>query len=218
MDTIRRLLGVVFFFGAPVFLIAVACVAVGLRPVFGPIDLENIDRNIMVRLLQFRDFRAFPAPLVAKLSERYDAEFGRRGGKMPEFRFSAAQKRIHAHYESKSKTNGTRFQTNLNLLARAKYFDWMDRFESLARKEQPALMNEVIDDMKWWEDIYMNFLRAAEIPIPSQAELMRQFDEMIESFKTGAAAEDVKRIDRFKKRMAAGFVARAMFTPANWLP
>ena len=213
MVTIRRLFGAVFFFGAPVFLIAAACTAISLQSVFGPVDPEKTDRDRLVRLMQFRDFRMLSDPLVAKLSERYDAEFGRRSGRMPKFRFSTAEKRIYAHYGGARRTNDTRFETNLNLVARVKYVDWMDRFESLSRKEQPAMMNEVIDEMKWWEDLYMNFLRTAELPIPSQVELMKEFDNMIESFKIGAEDKDRKRIDRFKQRMIAGFVARAMFTP-----
>ena len=211
MVAIRRFFGAVLFFGAPVFLIVFGCAVVGLRLVYGPIDPETVDRARLIRLIQFRDFRKLPAPLVAELSERCDAEFGRRSGKMPEFRFSAAEKKIYAHYSGKRKTGDTRFETNLNLMARTKYFDWMNRFESLPRREQPALMHEIIDDMKWWEDLYMNFLRAAELPIPPLAELMKEFDEMIESFKNGADPENVKRVDQFKRRMVAGFIARAVF-------
>ena len=207
---IRRFFGNAFFFGAPAFLIVIACTVFSLRWLFEPIDPKNVDRGRLVRLLQFRDFRPLPPPLVANLSERYDAEFGRRSEKMPEFNFSTAEKRIYTHYGGTRKSTSTRFETNLNLLARAKYFDWMARFESLPRKEHPALMLEIIDDMKWWEELYMNFLRAAGLPIPSLAELMEEFDGMIESFKDGAADADIARIDRFKRQMVVGFAAHEL--------
>ena len=205
--TIFRCFGAVFFFGAPVFLIVVACLVFGLRWLFEPIDPGHVDREHLVRLLEFRDFRPLPPQVITKLSERYDAEFGRRSGTMPTFGFSTAEKRIYAHYGGTRKANATRFETNLNLLARAKYFDWMIRFESLSSREQPAMMFEIINDMKWWEELYMNFLRAAGLPIPTAAELMREFDIMVESFKDGADTADIARIDRFKRRMIAGFVA-----------
>jgi len=209
MAALRRLFGAVFFFGAPVFLLVVASTVIALRPLFGPIDSENVGREQLVRLMQFRDFRALPPVHIAKLSERCDVEFGRRSGKMPEFRFSASEKKMYAYFaDREGQSRATRFETNLNLLARAKYFDWMNRFDSLAHEEQAALMNEIVDDMKWWGDLYVNFLRAAELPIPSPVELMEDFFDMIESFKIGADAGDAKRIDRFKLKIVAGFSGR----------
>ncbi len=218
MFFLRRCIGAVFFFGAPVFLTVVASAAVCLQSIFGPIDPPNVDRDRLVQLMKFRDFRTLSSPVIAGLAERNDVEFGRRSGKMPEFRFSSTEKKIYAYFGAKRQTNGSCFETNLRLMARAKYFDWMNRFETLSSPEQSALMNEIIDDMKWWEELYMNFLRAAELPIPSLAELMREFDEMIESFKIGAEAADIARIDRFKQRMSAGFVAREIKNTVNGIP
>ena len=205
MAVLRRFFGAVFFFGAPVFLFGVVCAVVATYPLFGPIDPENVDRGQLIRLMQFRDFRNFSPQLVAKLSERCDVEFGRRGGKMPEFQFSATEKKMFAYYGGKRKSADTRFETNLNLLARAKYFDWMDQFDAMLPNERPALMNEIIDDMKWWETLYMNFLRAAELPIPSLTELTQDFIDMTESFKIGVAVAEVERIDRFTEEIIDRF-------------
>ena len=210
---LRRCAGAAFFFAPPVLVILIFCVAVGLRPLFGPIDPKNVDRACLVQLMKFRNFRTLPPQVVAELAERSDTEFGRRSGKMPEFQFSTTEKKIYAHFGGGRQSNTTRFETNLNLMARVKYFNWMERFESLPRRQQPALLNEIIDDMKWWENLYMSFLQAAELPIPTPIELMQQFDDMIESFKVGADDVDIERIDRFKKRMITGFVARAMLLP-----
>jgi len=71
--------------------------------------------------------------------------------------------------------------------------------------------------MKYWESVFMDFLCAAELPIPSINELIREFDNMIESFKAGAAPEEIARIDDFKQRMNAAFVAREVQGAAEHL-
>ena len=198
MAVLRRFFGAVFFFGAPVFLLGIACAVIVLYPLFGPIDPENIDRELLAPLMLCRDFRKLPAPVVAELAERYNAEFGRQSGEMPEFHFSNTEKKVYASFaKNKTKSSGSRFETNLNLLARTKFFKWMDEFDSLPPSKRPKMINEIIDDMTWWEDISMSFLRAAELPIPTTTQLMKDSNDMIESFKVGADTKDVERIDRF---------------------
>lgn len=206
-----RILGNLFFFGFPAFLIvSVGTIACSMQRVFGPVDPASIDRLTLIRVMQLRDFRTFSRPTLERMTDRAEAEFGRKAAEKPRFEFSDPEKRIYAYFRDKKTARKSHFETNMLLMARTRYFQWMNDHEILDADARTELMRGVVDDMKYWETLYLDFLRAAELPIPSMAELLREFDEMIDGFKTGATDEEVVRIDSFKRNMNKAIVAREM--------
>lgn len=205
---VLRFFGNLCFFGAPILLLFVGILVFSLNPVFGPVDPASVDRPTLIRIMQLRDFRTFSPDAMAAWTDRADAEFGRRGAQRPIFDFSDAEKKIYAFFRENPSNRKSFFETNLMLMARTRYFQWMSAYPALSPDEQGALMREVVDDMKYWETVYMDFLRAADLPIPSIAELIREFEEMIEGFKVGATPEEIVRIDTFKRQINAAIVVR----------
>lgn len=181
-----------------------------MTPVLGPVDPPKMDRATLIRVMQLRDFQKFSNDRIAALADRAEAEFGRHGNR-PVFEFTPLEKRIYAYFREKRPDGNSAkksfMEMNLMLMARYRYFQWMDADEQKNEAERIELMRGVAADMKHWESVYMDFLRAAELPIPTMTELIREFDKMIEGFKTDATPKDIVRIDAFKKRMNTAIVA-----------
>lgn len=197
-----RFLGNCLFFGAPLLILFAAVLVFSTYQVFGPFDPQKIDRMTLIRIMQLRDFRQLPAEKISALTDRAEAEFGRDGAMRPIFEFSPTEKKIYAHFRGKDTATKSYFETNLYLMARIRYFQWMNDYQRFSESERVALMKKVTADMKYWETLYMDFLRAADLPIPTMAELIREFEKMIEEdFKIDATPEEIVRIDTFKRQM-----------------
>jgi hypothetical protein len=205
-------LGNFCFYAVPFCAFIVVVVMISLHSVLGTIHPKTIDRSTLIRVMQIRDFRILPPKTVAELAERAEAEFGRNSLQKPVFQFSETEKNVYAYFQSnrqkeKQQQHPSYFETNLILMAKSRYFHWMNTYAAAAPEEQSVLMNEIVDDMNYWQTVYLDFLQAANLPVPSLAELIQEFDEMIEQFKVGATEDEIARIDHFKRRMNAAFVA-----------
>lgn len=202
-----RILGKLCFFSAPVIVLIIGVTALLFSDVFGPLKPEKLDRATLIRVMHYRDFRDFSPEMLRQMTDRADAEFGRLATQKPIFSFSGIEKRIYAYFRQSERKPPNRFETNLLLMARCRYFQWMNDYEAFSERDRSVLMNGIVEDMRYWNTIYMDFLHAVELPIPSLEELIREFDKMVESFKTGASAEEIARIDSFKRRMHGALVA-----------
>ncbi len=213
-----RWIGNLVFFGAPLLLLAIGSGVWAVAPIFGPIDPPSVDRELLVNLTRFRDFSKLSPELVAKLKERNVAEFGRRSPKPPMFEFSPLEKKIYAYFTQNRKTSDSYFEANLHAMAKTQYFEWMNQFDVLSSAKKTVLMNEIVDDMNWWKKVYFDYLHAAELPIPTPMELMKEFDVMVESFKQGASTDDVARINAFKSKISMGIAVREIMDRTPTLP
>ncbi|MDR1963402.1 MAG: hypothetical protein LBQ50_06460 [Planctomycetaceae bacterium] len=206
--TFFRFIGNACFFAGPFVVLAVGVLMISMYGVLGSINPETIDRSDLIRAMKLRDFRMLPPETVKALAKRAEEEFGRKSVNKPEFRFSKTEKKVYAYFQNNRSEQKSFFESNLLLLARVRYFQWMNDYAAASPEQQHVLMKEVVDDMKYWESVFMDFLRAADLPIPSLAELIREFENMIDNFKIGATPEEIARIDNFKQRMNTAFVAR----------
>jgi hypothetical protein len=89
----------------------------------------------------------------------------------------------------------------MTLMARTRYFQWMNEYESADAKGKSALMSDVVADMRYWQEVYFDYLRYLGQPEPTLAQLYRDFQRMIEDFKIGASPEEIVRIDSFAQNM-----------------
>jgi hypothetical protein len=202
-----RMIGRGCFFAGPFVVLAVGIVMISMHSILGSINPETIDRANLIRVMKFRDFRRLPPETVTALTLRAETEFGRKSSNKPKFEFSEAERKIYVYFQNNRSKQKSFFETNLLLMARTRYFQWMNDYASASPEQQAVLMKEVIDDMRYWELIYMDFLHASGLPIPSMAELIREFENMIEQFKIGATPEEITRIDNFKQQINTAFVA-----------
>lgn len=203
------------FFGAPTLVLITGTIALAFSQVFGPFNPDKVDRATLIRAMQLRDFRTFSPDALRRTTDRAESEFGRKSAQKPVFEFSSTEKKVYAYFQegragNPEKGPSSHFETNLLLMARLRYFQWMNDYEAFSDEQRKALMNEIADDMKYWQSVYMDFLRAADLPIPSIQELIREFEQMIDRFKVDATPDEVARIDSFKQKMNQAIVAREL--------
>jgi hypothetical protein len=205
--TFFSLIGNGCFFSGPFVVLAVGIVMISMRGIYGQINPETIDRTDLIWVMKLRDFRTLPPKTAEALTFRAETEFGRQSNNKPVFQFSNTEKKIYTYFQKNRSKQKSFFETNLLLMARIRYFQWMNDYASASPEQRIVLMNAVVDDMKYWESVFMDFLYAAGLPIPSITELIREFENMIEQFKIGATPEEINQIDHFKHLMNAAYLA-----------
>ncbi|MCL2743128.1 MAG: hypothetical protein FWE67_04685, partial [Planctomycetaceae bacterium] len=170
-------------------------------------------------VLQLRDLRDLSAETIEKIADRSNAEFGRLSPKPPVFSFSSVEKKIYAHFgkqhrknseEEKNNPGVSYFENNLSLMVRSIYFRRMKEFDTAGPEKRKNILTETADDLKYWQEVYFNFVDAAGIPKPSLSELLREYDEMIEGFKDGAAEDEIRQITAFKKNLNLVLIGKEM--------
>ena len=179
---------------------------IALDGIFGNVEAERIDRQTLVRVIQLRDFRQFSPDLVERLTHRAEQEFGRRSPNKPVFELPLWEKRIHTYFQTHRSSQRPRSETNLSVMARVRFVQWMNEYQSAPSGRKAALMNEVVEDMRYWQAVYLDYMRSLEQPEPTPAELYQDFLRMIEEFKVEASAEEIALIDSF-----AQSVSRTLF-------
>lgn len=195
--TIYRLL----FFLLPLPFFAVCIAMIAAKGIFGVIDPENIDRQTFVRIVQLRDFRRFPPDLTESLTHWAEQEFGRRSPRRPQFELPVWEKKISAYFRAHRSERQSRTETNLTAMAKIRFFQWIHEYQVSTLAQKASLMNDVVADMRYWQEVYLDYLRCLNFPEPTLAELYQEFVRMIENFKVDASPEEVVCIDSFTRDM-----------------
>ena len=197
-----------FYFSLPLPFFVVCFVMIALDGILGNINPEKTDRLTLVRVIQMRDFRQFSPEVVERLTQRAEQEFGRHSPNPPVFELSFVEKKVHAYFQSQRSEHPSYLENNLTLMARTRYFQWMYEYNSntTERSRKVELMNNAVEDMRYWQEVYLDYLRFLGAPEPTLAELYEDFQRMIESFKVDASPEEVVLIDSFARD-----ISRVMF-------
>ena len=207
------------YFSLPLPFLAVCVVMIALDGIFGNINPEKTDRQSLVRVMQMRDFRQFSPELAERLTRRAEQEFGRHSPNRPVFELSALEKRIHVYFQSHRSERQSCVETNLTLMAKTRYFQWMYEYNSASRTRKVELMNEVVADMRYWQEIYLDYVRFLGLPGPTPAELYQDFLRMIDAFKVDASPEKIALIDSFTRDVSrAVFASEVQKSIINLLP
>ena len=186
--------------------LAVGSVVIGLNGIFWNVEPETMDRQALVRVIQLRDFRRFSPEFTERLTHRAEQEFGRHSTNKPVFELPPWEKRMHVYFQTHRSSQQSQLEINLTVMAKLRYFQWMYEYQSAERARKAALMNEVVEEMRYWQTVYFDYVRFLGQPEPTLAELHRDFQRMIENFKVEASPEEVTLIDTF-----AQDVGRALF-------
>jgi hypothetical protein len=210
-----------FLIPLPFFTVCIVMIA--WNDIFGDIEPETIDRQTLIRVLQLRDFCQFSPDLIERFTFRAEQEFGRHSANKPVFEFSPIVKEVHIYFQTHRSSQRSHLENNLNVMAKGRYFQWMQEYQSAPPVRKAALMKDVLEDLYYWQDVYLDYVRSLGLPEPSELELLLDFQRMTEGFKEGASPEEVKMIDSFAKGMIAAEAGKSaaeagkalweMFTP-----
>ena len=192
---------------------------VASKGIFWNVEPETINRQSLVRVIQLRNFDRFSPDFIERLTSRAEQEFGRHAPNRPVFELPQWEKRIHVYFQKNKPTTQSYLEKNLTLMARIRYFQWMIEYQSDSLPQRAMLMGNVIEDVRYWRDVYFEYIRFLGQPEPTLAELQEEFQKMIESFKIDASPEDVELIDSFAQDMTRlMFAAEVQKTVIDWLP
>jgi hypothetical protein len=184
--------GTVFFFTFPAAAVTASFGMTGFHTLLGTLEPEKLDRQSLGRVMLLRDFRRLPPEVTGKMLDRFEQEFGRKEGKKPVFHFSSSEKTVLAHFQNRRNRrseNPSFCENNILLLAETKYFQWARQHQAAGPKQKEKMMEEVLADLDYWQNIYFEFLDAAGLPKPSAAELLVETQRMVLLFKADIPAE-----------------------------
>jgi hypothetical protein len=208
---LRRLLCFLFF----ILFVATCLVLIAMNGILWNIDPEKTDRKTFVRIMQIRDFRRFSPDFIERLTNRAEREFGRHSPNRPTFDLPAWERNIHIYFQTHRSSQPSNMENNLTMMIKTRYFQLMYEYQSAASDRKAALMSDVVADMRYWREIYFDYVRSLGQPEPTLAELFQDFQRMIAQFKEGAAPEEIELIDKFAKDvnliMFAAEVQKSLF-------
>ena len=179
---------------------------IAANSIFGHIIPEKIDRSSFVRVMQLRDFRRFAPQVVERVTLRAEQEFGRHSPNKPKFELPIWERWLHTYVQTHQSDQQSRIETNLTMMARIRFFQWMREYQSSTRRQKAALMNDVVEDVYYWQAVYLDYLHSLGFPEPTLAELYQDSERMIENFKVDATQEEIVLIDSFVMEMNRALV------------
>lgn len=196
-----------FFYLIPLPFFVVCWVMIALGGILGNVDPEKMDRQTLVRVMQLRDFRRFSPDLVEGMALQAERKFGRHSPNKPVFELPGLEKKLHVYFQTHRSSQQSYLEHNLTLMAKTRYVKWMYAYQSAAPVQRAELMKEVVEDMRYWQEVYLDYVRFLGLPEPTLAELYEDFKRMIEAFKVGTSPEEVALIDSFAQKMSRALFA-----------
>jgi len=207
------------YFSLPLPFFIVCFLMIALDGILGNVNPEKTDRQTFVRVMQMRDFRQFSPELIERLTHRAEQEFGRHSPNKPVFELPSWEKKIHTYFQARRTEQQSYLENNLTIMARARYFQWMHEYQFAASNQKAVLMSDVVEDVNYWQGVYLDYVRFLGLPEPTLAELYEDFQRMVEDFKVGASPEEVAQIDSFAKDISRIlFASEVQRTFRNLLP
>lgn len=206
-----------------------------LIPIFGPIRPEKASNNLLVTWLLVRDFEKLSPEKIDALVKRFDNEYGFPSGKRIEFAFSdyvktQIRKSMERHYEGiveqaemihdKEKLLAypiTRQERNIQLLFRTWFLNKQFQWEQTPADRQPDFLKAFARELGWWQDFYMDFLKAANVSIPPIQMVLQEFEVMFVRWQATVEPELIPRMDAFKKEMQRAVVSEEISRRMNRL-
>ena len=211
----RRFVIVLFI----VFLFATVASFIASKGIFWAVVPESITRQQLARVIQIRDFEQFSQEQVERFTDRAESEFGRHSANKPRFDMPWWEQPIHVYFQNKKNRRPSYMENNLTLMSQVRFFQWMYAYKVAGREEKASIMQTAVDDMRYWRQVYFDYLRSMNQPEPTIAELQAEFNNMIDQFKRNALPEEIELINVFAQDIQRSlFAAEIRQTISDWLP
>ncbi|MDR0327420.1 MAG: hypothetical protein LBI05_03890 [Planctomycetaceae bacterium] len=195
------------FFSLPLPFLAICLVMIAFDGIIGKVEPEKMDRQTLVRVIQLRDFRKLSPDLIERLTSRAEQEFGRHSPNKPVFELSSLEKKIHVYFQTHRSSRRSHSENNLTAMARTRYFQWMHEYQDSSADQKAVFMNNAVEDVRYWQTVYLDYVRSLELPEPTPVELYQDFLRMIDNFKADASPEEIVQIDSFAKKLSGALFA-----------
>ncbi|MDR2346152.1 MAG: hypothetical protein LBE18_08815 [Planctomycetaceae bacterium] len=180
--------------------------------IFGTNNPETIDRIVLVRQIQLRDFSQFSSEMLERFTNRIESEFGINAHQKPQFDFSPIVKRIILYYQNPNQIHQPkpsekllRCERNLQIIAKIRYYQWITELKNTPKSEYNTVMEQIIRELKYWDKMYRDFLTALELPQPTVQEALIQLEHLVNEFKKNESSEQITQIENLKRNIIKKF-------------
>jgi hypothetical protein len=197
----------IFFLSPPVVVLLVAALMISMSGVFGTLNVKTLDPQTLILVLALRDCSQLSPAVLSELAAKVETEFGLSAEQKPVFQFSSFEKKLLAFFQDENYERTSRLKKNIHLLAKTIFLQWMNDYEKATAKEKKALLQKCVQEMNHWQEIYLEFLYAADLPIPPLDRTLAEFNEIADGFKAGEVPEEAKRMENFKRTLFKAIVA-----------
>ncbi|MDR1291669.1 MAG: hypothetical protein LBK06_10760 [Planctomycetaceae bacterium] len=180
--------------------------------IFGTNNPESVARDVLIRQIQLRDFQQYTPEMLVRITNRVELEFGVDAGERPKFEFSPVEKWVVLACQSQAPNlpplpieQVSQCERNLRIIAKVRYNQWITAEANATTSEREKIMERIVIELKYWDVVYREFLTAAGLPQPTIQETLMQTEYLVNEFKEGESAEQIERIENFKRNIIRTF-------------
>jgi len=232
--SILTLGGRFIFFGVPIVLVLVGMIVWNTAFLFETIEPEKASPFRILLWICVRDLEKQPSDTVKHLLDRLEETVGRSSGEVPELEKMdlLTRKITTAELERRRKTivGYTLFaaasdqeaaakknneilarkplaERNIFYLLKYRYLYEMERYDTASSEsEKQAILQNFVEDLKWWRQISEKVYQTCEITPLSLLEMAKEYEMAFEYYRKNTDPETYRRMLVFRDRLQVAFV------------
>ena len=226
--------GRLIFFGVPLVLLLVGVIVWNTAFLFETIKPEEASPFRILLWVCVRDLEKQPPETVERLLRRVEETVGRSSGEMPDLEkmnivtrtitagelqrrremiagytlFAVASGQMDAAKKNDEILAGKPLaERNIFYLFRFWFLREMDRYDAATSEpEKQAVLQNFVDDLKWWKQFGENLYQACEVPPLSFEEMVKEYEMAFEYYCQTTEAKTYRRMLAFRDKLQVAFV------------
>ena len=227
---IRRILtfgGRFIFFGAPIVLVLVGIIVWQTAFLFEAIAPEKASPFQILLWICVRDLEKEPPETIKRLLDRIEETVGRSSGAMPDLKNMdpvtrkittwelERRRKENAEYTLTASAQEEAVKRNNEILAgkplaernifyliKCRFIREMDRYEAVSTEsEKQAVVQNFIEDLKWWLQFSENLYQTCEVPPQTLMETAKEYEMAFEYYRKNTDPETYRRMLPFRDKL-----------------
>jgi len=224
------------FFGVPLVLVLLGVIAWNTAFLFAPIEPEEASPFRILLWICVRDLEKQSPEVVERLLNRIEATVGRSSDKIPDLQGDSPLDKITlkittrelerrrkeiAEYTMLAVMSGQTdavakndeilagkpfAERNILFLFKAWYIREMDRHDAASESEKRAIMQNFVEDLKWWRQFSEDLYAACRLPPYSLAEAAKEYEMTFEYYRKNTEPETYRRMLAFRDKLQVAVV------------
>lgn len=176
---------------------------------YAPINPEAASCSQLVTWFLLRDFATENEAMREQLVDAFEKEFGVSSGKLPAFEFSSQAKSFLRRFDSplpaKKKSLS---QRNARTLIKQFLKREHTLYAATPFLRRAPLLQKTAEHLNWWGEVQIAYCKAIGVLPPTQAELLRDFEETCDELLAGLPITERSAWVLYRNALVATMVAR----------
>ena len=98
-------------------------------------------------------------------------------------------------------------ERNIFYLFKCRYIREMDRYDAAtSESEKQAILQNFVDDLKWWNRFSEDVYRMCQVSPPSLVEMAKEYEMAFEYYRKNTESETYRRMVAFRDKLQVAFV------------